>query len=279
MYTHKPTLKQMPTYTALGGSNTCDHPPQKVGFQTLVFNGLRLRGWVNERQNSCIHAMGPAYAASCMPYFVSQNTTYATLEYVPNMGEQTAMHLEHLRTLVARLQRIRVVLAMVNIVPRDTGRRRFQEAHEAVSELARSRGVPLIVVDNRPKRARLWDQERVVRHLNVEGHKWVAERVLAAWEGVQPRQSTRSRPLLSPLRTECVFGDSLRQLSPLEGSSKFSLVQEADHKGVLGYVASSPNATLRLCLRSSARLIDYSTPHHPPQSTPVQLTQLHRVSE
>ena len=238
------------TYTALGGSNTCDHPPQKVGFQTLVFEGLLARGQVTERQNSCIHAMGPAYPSACLPYFVSRNTSYATIEYVPNMGEQTALHLEHLRSLIVRLQRLRVVLAMVNIVPRDTSKRRFQEAHLGASALARSRGIPLIVVDHRPKRELLWNtEERVVRHLNLEGHKWVAMRVLAAWEGARARGQPAHRPLAASTQTECIFGASLRQVEPLGGSHRFALLQEPDHKGVLAYVASEPNATLRLCLR------------------------------
>ena len=221
------------TYTAFGGSNTCDHPPQKVGYQTLVFQELRRRGLVSEHQNSCIHAMGPAFAASCMPYFVSKNTTFATLEYVPNMGVQTQLHADHLGLLLTRLQRRHVNVALVNIVPPDSRMRHFGDAHARVSSLARSLSVPVITVEYRNDTSMWKREERVVRHITDEAQRTVAARVVSVLVEQQSwRRRGRSTASAASIASQasCLFGRDLARARVLD-SSGFELRPEADHKG------------------------------------------------
>ena len=97
----KATSTAVPTFTALGGIQTCGHVDvaRSQLFRSLVYRGLRSSGLVRTIQNSCLSGAGPLYPSCCLSYFVTTPATkYATLDYVSSIadkGDSLDIHLQH----------------------------------------------------------------------------------------------------------------------------------------------------------------------------------------
>lgn len=271
------------TYTALGASNTCGHglKAREVPFQSLLYDALKLRQGVRTFQPSCIAAMGPEYPASCLDYFAPNATSFATVEFTPNMGAIGAeldRSTTYLESMVSRLRRRRVHVAIIDLVPRpptcETCIAGFEAAHAKVERVARRTRVPLITLHYNET---YWSDD--LKHLNAEGHRYVAAQTMEAFEAAiehehAPSSSpmpTRFRARRKALRDEgggsdggggggngsnadevaiprCVFGPDLTNLM-LPDSLGFHLLQTGKHKDKPGLLGTAPGALLRLCLR------------------------------
>ena len=171
------------TYTALGASNTCGHglKARELPFQALLYLELRKRHSVRGFQPSCIAAMGPEYPSSCLDYFAPNTTRFATLEFTPNMGEELERQVSYLESMIARLQRRQVHVAIIDLVPRPPGCRSciesFEASHAQVEQLARRTRAPLVTLRYNES---TWSDD--LKHLNSEGHRWVAARVMEVFD-------------------------------------------------------------------------------------------------
>ena len=260
------------TYTAIGASNTCGHGLLRgdVPFQSLVYTSLRQQGAVVGFQPSCVAAMGPDYPASCLTYFAPNTTTYATIEFTPNMGsgdeiERSAAHLEYMATQM-RLRPSRVVL--ISLVPRPPTCaeciRNFALSHAAVERVASRTRLPLVTMHYNES---TWSDD--LKHLNGEGHRQVTRRVLDAFREQRRAEGSRAvarrgaRGEADPyarsgeLLPRCVFGADLQSMV-LPGSRGFSLMDSGRHRDKPGLLTSEPGSMLRLCLRGLPRTFGVS---------------------
>ena len=91
-----------------------------ASFQQLVYAGLLKKKGVKRLQPSCVPAMGPDYRASCLAYFAPNTTTFATLEFTPNMGEGRELESNgaHLTQMAMQLLQRGVRVVLVSLVPR-----------------------------------------------------------------------------------------------------------------------------------------------------------------
>ena len=162
------------TYTALGGSNTCGHGLKKASlasFQQLVYAGLLKKKGVKRLQPSCVPAMGPDYPASCLAYFAPNTTTFATLEFTPNMGEGRELESNgaHLTQMAMQLLQRGVRVVLVSLVPRPPACNKciemFRAASVRVERVAADTSLPLVTI---PYAETTWNAD--LKHLNENGH-------------------------------------------------------------------------------------------------------------
>ena len=279
------TTSSCRTYTALGGSNTCGHGLrlQYNAFQTLIFEGLKKRGRGEfTLQPSCVPAMGPDYPASCLDYFAPNTTAFATLEFTPNMGETRELNRNeaHLTHMAHSLLRRGVKVVLVSLVPRPPTCERciamFEAGHDRVARIASQTRIPIVTV---VYDAKLWSDD--LKHLNEEGHRLVANRVLdhflmddsekggnnngGGGEKRARRKSLRNAaasdaaaaPSLPPLNDDgdsnslptCVFGPDLPSMM-LPGSRGFNLTYVVGkHRDKPGLLTTTADSLLRLCVK------------------------------
>ena len=277
------------TYTALGASNTCGHglKARELPFQALLYLELRKRHSVRGFQPSCIAAMGPEYPSSCLDYFAPNTTRFATLEFTPNMGEELERQVSYFESMIARLQRRQGHVAIIDLVPRPPGCRTciesFEASHAQVERLARRTRAPLVTLRYNES---TWSDD--LKHLNREGHRWVAARVMEVFDAavedersgeadddlpttalphLLPRRRNRRRPFGIDQSSsdsagaaqstasstaadipKCIFGADLKTLV-LPGSRGFSLLDTGRFRDKPGLLGTRPGALLRLCLR------------------------------
>ena len=262
------------TYTALGSSNTCGHGVRRgQSFQELVHMSLKARLGVTSFQPSCIAAMGPEYPASCLEYFSPNSTTYATVEFTPNMGalgselDRSTAYLEY---MMMRLLRRRVHLVLVDLVPRPPKCgvciETFKAAHVRVNRIARRLEVPVVTLHYNES---TWLDD--LKHLNARGHAQVHEAVVesfmeqaatlernvalhdrfATYRGSRANsfvmRARKDDDLSNASVPQCVFGRDLESLV-LPGSRGFSLLQTGKHREKPGLITTQPQSLLRLCL-------------------------------
>ncbi|KAL1503871.1 hypothetical protein AB1Y20_012335 [Prymnesium parvum] len=233
-------------YTALGGSNTCGHgsePPRKMLFRELIYSALRGQGLVDSLKVSCIPAAPPTMAAACLSQFAPAPTSFATVEYTPNMHDQPSLGLSHLREMLLSLSRRHVRVVVINLVP-PTGR--YPSLGARVAALAAELRLPSLTLLHSNAS---WQPD--LRHINRVGHAAVASRALRLFLAppALPPSSPPSPPSSPAPLPLCAVGAELRPL--ILHSSGWRLADEPTRADAskAGLLAEAAGASLTLCLR------------------------------
>lgn len=173
-------------YVAFGGSNTCGHGVTKdANFRTLVQRAL---GPSVRQVNRCVPATGPLFAAACFSGFLTADARFATVEYLPNMGDggtklQLGAYASLLRSLVATPDLRIVAVHVFEGARNESGRHQYayplpemNRTHGVMLQLARELDVPVVVVNARTAPEGTFESHG--RHLAAPGHALVARAVM-----------------------------------------------------------------------------------------------------
>lgn len=258
------------TYLALGGSNTCGHGigSRESSFQSIVAQAF------DHHVDRCVAAMGPVFSAACIDSFIPANTSFATVEFLPNMLGNERVQLSGFGVILRALASRGIPAVVVQLLPYwPPARKNYDHLHGRMVAMCNAVGMPWALfnasalrmasgpsLSSNATRVFLEDD----KHLSAAGHQAVARVVMgllprAIASAPQARHLDSDAALMAsgPLPVACHLGDQLGSI--IEASRGFSRVDIGGFGGAtgkIGWEAREPGAELVLCAHSAPNFPD-----------------------
>mmetsp|Transcript_23023 Transcript_23023/g.50385 ORF Transcript_23023/g.50385 Transcript_23023/m.50385 type:complete len:484 (-) Transcript_23023:736-2187(-) len=262
--THQPGIPS--AFAALGGSNTvgASRAGMAHSFAELLFEELRASELVDRFVMGGIGGMGPLFNASCAQKYVPEDTRFATIEFLPNIGWSNIdeAELSAIEILLQVLHSRGAKTVLVAILP-GSGFRFYRkcvhpavqgcQTHEHMLRLyhrllsfSDTFSVPIVAMDYEdPLHTPYFSGDLL--HLNQKGHQLMQQRVLKSFKTWTSWPHPATKRAASRESVACSLGSEIALRVGKNDGFRMVNFAVARNEIKIGWEARAPAAELFLC--------------------------------